>query len=706
LKKITLQSKITFSFSILLFCFSTNEISAQDTIKKPTELKEVAIIKTKKAIDVKPDRTVFSVADQPSLNSGTLQETIKKLPGLISSEVAGMMYQGKLLDVYLDGRPLNISESELTSFLDGMPANSVDKIEIITQPGAEFPATSGAAILNIITNKNAKKYLSATYTNSSAVTSYDKKRYRTSNSILLNAKNKYFGWQLNFGQNYRENALWTEFNRTDTQTVLSNTKADRTNRNNFLKSGLTFDIKKDKLLLNYDLNSTNNDNQTDGFGEGFVTSDKGKSHQTRHDATLTYQKRFEKKDQKLDFVFNINNNKNDYNLFSNILSNKILDNFSEQKDINAKIDYSQGIKILDEGKISFGVLFDKLDFDAKSFNTNNLQYNRTTTSGYLEFNTKLKSFDFILGSRLEKYKIDGKTSLSNLTEFNQTRFFPNATIQYNVSPQIFFNVNYNKKITLPTTSALNPNNTTYQNQNLNTVGNPNLQPTIFDNFEVKLSAFDYAYLGYSLNSAKNQVVERIDLIGNQVQNTNLNVSEIKIHNFNFAIPIPYMLFTKGLAETMKFEFNPDTINFLYFYTGYQYQQIPDLKTKGFWTFNLMSQIILPNKITFTANYGVSNSGGNQFYFVAEKPTDQYLDITFSKKLLKDQLSISINALDILNSERSIYRTVNEPLLSYNKNDTRRFGITLTYKLPTKSKVAVEEPSLNENQNIEKRQMNK
>jgi outer membrane receptor for ferrienterochelin and colicin len=38
-----------------------------------------------------------------------------------------------------------------------MPANAIEKIEIITQPGAEFPATSGGAILNIITNKNAKR---------------------------------------------------------------------------------------------------------------------------------------------------------------------------------------------------------------------------------------------------------------------------------------------------------------------------------------------------------------------------------------------------------------------------------------------------------------------------------------------------------------------------------------------------------------------
>ncbi|GAW89498.1 TonB-dependent receptor [Flavobacterium psychrophilum] len=84
-------------------------------------------------------------------------EGLKKLPGLILSDVAGMMYQGKQLDVYMDGRPLNISSNELNAYLEGMPANAVEKIEVITQPGAEFPATSGGAIINIITSKKGKK---------------------------------------------------------------------------------------------------------------------------------------------------------------------------------------------------------------------------------------------------------------------------------------------------------------------------------------------------------------------------------------------------------------------------------------------------------------------------------------------------------------------------------------------------------------------
>jgi hypothetical protein len=60
------------------------------------------------------------------------------------------------------------------------------------------------------------------------------------------------------------------------------------------------------------------------------------------------------------------------------------------------------------------------------------------------------------------------------------------------------------------------------------------------------------------------------------------------------MPIPYMLFTKGLKETMKMNVNPDTMNFFMCM-----QDINTIKfqidTNGFWMFNFMSQIVLQNR---------------------------------------------------------------------------------------------------------------
>lgn len=682
-------------FLSMFFLGVTFTISAQEEPKKAVELNEVAIVKTKKAIEQKADRTIFDFSGQPSLNSGSVLEGIKKLPGLIASDVAGMMYQGKQLDVFMDGRPLNITSNELNSFLEGMPANAIEKIEIITQPGAEFPATSGGAIMNIITNKNAKNYLSATYTNSTNFTSYDHLRWRINNSLLLSAKNKYFGWQLNVGQNYRESAVWTSLtkNENNTTSLLSTTEADRFGRTNFAKSALTFDIGNDRLLFNYDVNYSNNNSNTLGNGPGFSTNDDSFTDALRQDFVVTFQKKFEDKSKKLDFKFNYNSNQNDFTLNSRTNNATLLDNASTQQLYNAKFDYSQPIAFSDEGKISFGGLYEALLFETQNMEIVNLDYQRKTAAAYGELQTKFDKFNFIVGGRAEDYNITGKTNTADLIPFKQFRFFPNASAQYNFSNSVYFNVNYNKKISLPSTSALNPNNTNYQNPNIDYSGNPNLQPTIFDNYEAKLSAFDYAFIGYNVSSAQNQVINRVLLTDDVVVNTNINVSQIKIHNFNVGLPIPYMLFTEGLKETMKMNINPDKMNFLYVYTAYQFHQIPEIKTNGFWMFNLMSQIVLPKDIKFVANFNYIMPKGNYFYFIAEKPFNNTLDLTFSKKFFKDQLSVSISADDVLNSNRFVFSSVGTPLLLANKNDTRRFGFSVNYKIPTKNKLAKEDPNL-------------
>lgn len=663
-----------------------NETS-KDTIKT-AELKEVVVGSKKKSIDQRADRTIFDFSEQSHLNSGSLMEGLKKLPGLIVSDVAGMMYQGKQLEVFMDTRPLNIYSNELTSYLESLPANSIEKVEIITQPGAEFPATSGGAIINIITSKNAKKYLSATYSNGYSYTKYDQSRHRLNNSLLLNSKNKWFGWQIQAGQNYNEGYQRTNFRNENV--VLSKNVSDRINRFYFFKTGLKFDFKKDRLLVNYDFSTSNNNALVDASGVGFQSSDKSNNELDRNDVAINYQKRFTDKSKKLDFRFNANSVKNDFELMNRTSGNSVLDNGFNQLFYQFKTDYSQDLSVLDKTKFSSGILADKLEFEALNLGITNLDYQRTTLSAYSEFQTSYNKFDFILGGRLESYSITGNTDSAKLIPFKQTRFFPNATLQYNIIPQVFVNANYNKKISLPNTSALNPNNTSYQNPNVSIFGNPNLEPTIFDNYEVKISAFEYFFVSYSRSDANNQVMNRIIADGSGAASISENIPQITIHNFNFGLPIPYMLFTKGLKETLKFDFNPDEINFLYLYVGHQKHILPDVESKGLWFFNAMSQIVLPSKIKFTANYNTSSTGGNYYYFENRVPFSHQFDVTFAKKFLDNNLSVSLYCNDIFNTNEQGFNALGTNLIYESKNDSRRIGLSLNYKIPTKNKLAKEE----------------
>lgn len=717
-----------FSLFASLYTFAQEKSNSQ---VKEKQIEGVTITKTKKAVEQKADRTIFDFSEQPQLNNGNVLEGIKKLPGLVSTDIAGMMYQGKMLDVYLNGRPLNITSNELNSFLEGMPANSVDRIEVITQPGAEFPATSGGAIMNIITNKNANKYLTATYSGNYSFTNYDKFRSRTTNSLNLNARNKYFGWQLNIGQNYRESMLNTN------QNDLLRSNTDRYGRGYFAKSGLTFDLGQDRLLLNYDIYHNNNDNYTlsDGFAdlpykkikdsirEGYFSGfDAAHTFNTRQEAVVTYQKRFSDKSQKLDFQFGYTKSDSKFdqdNIYRDITyiaspenenidrfsDGNLLSNKSDMRIANFKVDYSQPIKILDGGKVSLGGLYEKQNFDTESKGLTNLEYQRQTASMYLEFQAKLKKFDFILGSRAENYDISGITRMidstgavaqKDLLPFNKFKIFPNASVQYNLMNQVYVAANYNKKISLPSISALNPNNTTFQGPNTQVTGNPNLQPTIFDNYELKVSAFDYAFIGYSVSSAKNQVAQIIRKNGKNLFNEQINISDMKIHNFNIGLPVPFMVFTKPISEIMKFDFNPDKINFMYLYAGYQKHDIDNLNNKGFWIFNIMTQLILPKDIKLTANYSYLTPKAGYFYFTAEKPFNNSFDITLTKKFLDNRLTISVFANDIFNGQVMQVRSnppSGETVFLRNKYDTRNFGLSVNYKIPTKNKLAKEDPNI-------------
>ena len=693
--------------SLLISAMGWAQEDKPQTQKKEKEIKEVTITKTKKAVEQKADRTIFDFSEQPNLNTGTALEGIKKLPGLIVSDLTGMAYQGKPLSVYMDGQPLNITSNELNAFLEGMPANAIDRIEVVTSPGAEYPATSGGAILNIITSKSARSYLTATYSGNYSFSNYDKYRSRTNNSILLNSKNRWFGWQLNVGQNYRE------YMRNSEVDNISKIFNDERNRGYFAKAALTFDFSQnDRLLLNYNLNYSNNDVavQSNGIYSGlsYTREDETKSLGLRHEASATYQKRFSGSDRKLDFKFTYTKRDNDFeqkNLFLNqIPTNRlVLDNSSDARTAEFRVDFSQPLNIFDKGKISVGGLYERLDFTTESRGITNLDYQRQTASSYVELQTTIGKLDFILGTRAEDYDISGTTYNSSthqyddLHKFKQYRFFPNASVQYNITRGVNFSVNYNKKISLPSISLLNPNNSTYGNGNIQTTGNANLQPTIYDNIEARISAFDYVFLGYNLNLVDNNLIQKISRSGDQVSMLNENISSARIHNFNIGFPIPLMIFTKSIKEIKKTisTVNPDKVSFLYFFANYQLQRLPNINPNGLLYLNATAQIILPKGIKLNANYSFLPAKSGYFYLQIDEPMDHSLGITLSKKFMNNRLSVSLYVYDVFNTNkwavRSIYQTPN--VLMRGKNDTRAFGISVNYKIPTRNKLAKENPNM-------------
>lgn len=675
------MKKLVTLLCLVPVLFIAQSREKQDTLKTK-EIKTVELKSKKKEVEHLADRTIYNFENQSHLNSGSMMEGLKKIPGVIASESVDVMYQGKTLDVYMDGKPMRMSGSDLTAFLEGLPANSIEKIEIITNPGAEFPATSGNAVLNIISSRKSASYNTLTYSGNYGFSHEDKYRNKTNNSVFYSSKYKDISWKINTGQSYKESTLYNEFSD------LYRINHDKTANFHFIRPSFAYNFKNAKLLLDYDLVVNTLDNSVFELHRSDIRTE---NKTVRNEISAGFQQFFNGSSRnklELKTIYT------DYDSRFQQSDYYLVKNNSFNKNLTFRADYTRPLEFWEKSKLSVGLRHDTEKIDIQSNIAAPLSFLRKTFSAYTELNTSLYQLDFIMGFRGENYDHQGDFS-GKTVGYNRFKLFPNASIKYNLMNSIFVAVNYNKKIRLPSVTALNPNNTIFQNQNISYNGNPNLQPTLSDNYGVKISAFDYANLSYDVSHSQNDVIFLATKNGQDIQYQYQNVPDLTVHTFSAGLPLPLMLFTKGFDELMKFNFDVDKINILYFYVDYQkYKSSLIGKQKGIWSFFVSSQFILPKEINLQMTYRITGTG-NYRYLLIDKPFQNSLNFTISKKFLNNNLYLSIYGNDILNTSKTVARSL--PLINgvstHQKIDSRHFGISLTYKLMSskKSEKTIEKP---------------
>ena len=99
------------------------------------------------------------------LNSGNSLEAIKRLPGVITSPTGGLTLNGKGVTIYIDGAPSTLNGTDLQNYLSSLPANAIEKVELIYNPGAAYDANASGSIINIITSSKRLKGVNANFNN-------------------------------------------------------------------------------------------------------------------------------------------------------------------------------------------------------------------------------------------------------------------------------------------------------------------------------------------------------------------------------------------------------------------------------------------------------------------------------------------------------------------------------------------------------------
>ena len=116
------------------------------------QLGVVTVSASKPVIQRSIDRVTFNVENSIVASGGTAWDALSKAPGVLANPDNSLTENRKSVQVYLDGKPLNLSGDDLANYLQGMPSDLISKIEVFSNPPANFDA-EGGSVINIVTKK-------------------------------------------------------------------------------------------------------------------------------------------------------------------------------------------------------------------------------------------------------------------------------------------------------------------------------------------------------------------------------------------------------------------------------------------------------------------------------------------------------------------------------------------------------------------------
>ena len=147
---------------LLTACLLTTALSAQNTTKtdstKTQKLEEVVVAQRRQLIKNDIDKLTYDVQHDKTAQTKTTLEILKKIPLVTVDGQENIRVQGSTsFKVYRNGHPdPSLSGQNLKDILKAIPASTIKRIEVITDPGAKYDAEGTTAILNIVMMSNTK----------------------------------------------------------------------------------------------------------------------------------------------------------------------------------------------------------------------------------------------------------------------------------------------------------------------------------------------------------------------------------------------------------------------------------------------------------------------------------------------------------------------------------------------------------------------
>lgn len=118
------------------------------------EVEAVVLTVQRPIVTTDAEKLAYSVEDDPEAQSSTLEEIIRKVPQLSIDADGNVQMNGQSdYKILVNGHPSNAMSRNFSEVIKSMPANSIKRIEVITNPSMKYDAEGTGGVLNIITSK-------------------------------------------------------------------------------------------------------------------------------------------------------------------------------------------------------------------------------------------------------------------------------------------------------------------------------------------------------------------------------------------------------------------------------------------------------------------------------------------------------------------------------------------------------------------------
>ena len=706
-------------------------------------LGEVEIIAEKTTVEIKLDKKIYNVGKDLTIRGGTVSDVLDNVPS-VSVDVEGNVALRGNQDVriLINGKPSGLVGLNSTDALRQLPAESIEKVEVITSPSARYDAEGTAGILNIILRRSKLQGLNGAIT---ANVGYNPSAGISGN---INYRTGDFNFFNTTGYNYREvpgnSYISTQrFN----QEFDDNGNLIADNPDSFITESRTFDRKRKGINTNFGVewyvnntasittsvvyrdsdNENNTENTINNFNENreLVNTFKRFDPEAEDDRTLQYSLNFDKQfngnsQHKLTADFQYENSTED-EISTVIQNNEISEDvrtLETQDRILLQADYVHPLSESAQFELGYRGNFNTLDTDyilktlldgeltLNTNQTNTLVYTEDINAVYTQYGNKIKKkFSYLLGLRLEDTRIgiDQKTS-NDFSKKQYTELFPTVNLSYELNDKESISLGFNRRIRRPRSFFINP----FPSRSSATSifqGNPDIDPS-FSNvvdlgyltklgkvtlngsvyYNRSTDIFEFIsdgtdnYYSFETNETYNINQPDFDAINAQYQLTQV----LKRTPINLSSRDSYGAeLTLNYRPSRKWNLNAN-INVFKFDTKGTYRGQDFGASNTSWFARLNNKFTLPGNIDWQTRLfyrGPSENAQNKYSGIFSA------NLAFSKDLFKDKASLAFSVSDLFNSRKRIIDTATEAFNSDTEFQWRErsFNLSFTYRFNQKKK---------------------